>query len=473
MTATIAEPAERESANPAPEASCRSEPSLFPLPLSPFERYVMADDRLTYPMTSIIEVELDGEADREALNAGFAETLTRHPLLTARMKLGLWGSRWVGPHSQPPALQWRSSVAERQLYQGVYFSPTTSPAVQAEVLPGDGATTLVVLVHHAGTDGVGAFQFIGDVLACYGRRVAGEGEGPKLLSLDPELLKRRATFDLRFPDAPPPVNPLAAAVYETWKVLSRRPLTLPSPGRPPAAERSQRHELLRASVAEDVYQDYCGIASELDVTVNDLLLRDLFLTIHDWGGWRRRRAPRGWLRVNVPTSLRGKRDIHMPATNILGYALITKHTRECQDPSALLTAIASDTAAVRAWNLGAMFVDGIRQTDRIPGFLRVSTRLSRRFATAVLSNLGDPTRRFRARFPRRNGLLVAGNLTLRRIVGAPPVRPGTRAALALFTYANRFDIGLRVDPRWFSAEAGDEFLAAYVERLLCTRQTGV
>jgi hypothetical protein len=49
--------------------------------------------------------------------------------------------------------------------------------------------------------------------------------------------------------------------------------------------------------------------------------------------------------------------------------------------------------------------------------------------------------------------------------GAPPVRPGTRAALALFSYADKLAIALHPDRRWFSADDARELLAMYRRRL--------
>ncbi len=56
---------------------------VFPLHLTPFENYMVADDRPEYPMTFIVEFEFDGQLDPPAFEAAIDDALQRHPLLRA------------------------------------------------------------------------------------------------------------------------------------------------------------------------------------------------------------------------------------------------------------------------------------------------------------------------------------------------------------------------------------------------------
>ena len=90
-----------------------------------------------------------------------------------------------------------------------------------------------------------------------------------------------------------------------------------------------------------------------------------------------------------------------------------------------------------------------------PGFFPFVLSRQLCFSTAVLSNVGDPTRRFQSRFPRDAGRLVAGNLCLTRMQGVTPLRPGTRASFFVNSYANELTISARFDPLLFHpAETG-------------------
>jgi hypothetical protein len=90
------------------------------------------------------------------------------------------------------------------------------------------------------------------------------------------------------------------------------------------------------------------------------------------------------------------------------------------------------------------------------------------FATVVLSNLGEISRRFGVRFPHQDGRLLMGNLLFRRLIAAPPVRPMTRAAFVLNVYHGELTVSVRCDPHLFAEEDAEKFLDGLAGRL---RQT--
>jgi hypothetical protein len=102
----------------------------------------------------------------------------------------------------------------------------------------------------------------------------------------------------------------------------------------------------------------------------------------------------------------------------------------------------------------------------IPRGMQMAMTGERCFATAVLTNVGDPTRRFSVRFPRQeDNRLVIGNLLLENILGSPPLRPLTRAGAAITAYGGRLTLSLRCDPHCFSREQTRDLLAAYVTQV--------
>ena len=435
---------------------------LFPLPLVPFEQYMLADDRRHYPMTFPMQVELEGIPDRVAFDAAFRDALARHPLLNCRVAKRGSKQYWVPTQDSPPVLRWIHETEPEQRL-GRHLDLRRQSPVEGYVFAQRDRAILGLLFHHAACDGIGAMQFIGDVLAAYGQRVDGEHEPPRLLAVTAETLRVRGQFETPAPFEISAWDAFWGTVRETWKVLSRRPRALVSRQNPQALPK-QPAVLQIARMEPEVYRNLSRHAQALKVTANDLLLRDMFVTVSQWNG-SHVASRGGWMRINMPTSLRGKRDTRMPAANVLGYAMLTRHTRECDDRQRLLEAIASDTKAIRAWSLGAMFVDALRTTAQIPFGMFLGTRLMRRSATVVLSNLGDPSRRFRARFPRADGKLQAGNLRLRTIAATPPIRPGTHMAVAVINNGGELTLGLNFDPRCFSAADAASFLQQYKQQL--------
>jgi len=168
--------------------------------------------------------------------------------------------------------------------------------------------------------------------------------------------------------------------------------------------------------------------------LNDLLLLELFYTMHRWNAARRWRIPRRKYRVMMPVDLRDTRDYETPAANVIGYSFLTHKASDLRDRRRLAGRIGEETALIKYAHLGANFVEMVRIGANVRGLLPLVTSMRRTLATVILSNVGDPSRRFLAKFPRHAGRLVCGNLTLETIRGVPPMRPKTRGAFSISSY---------------------------------------
>ncbi len=221
-------------------------------------------------------------------------------------------------------------------------------------------------------------------------------------------------------------------------------------------ERHQIHQLRR-------------VATSRGVTLNDVLLRDLFLALQAWNVQHAKRT--SWrFRINVPTNLRDRPDQFMPAANVLSFAFLTRGSTDCRDPSELLRSVHAETEAIKRWRLGLYFIGGLGFASHIPGLMRWSLRRKGSFATAVLSYVG---RIFsRTRLPRQDGKLVCGNVVLESATGVPPVRPGTRVSIAVTLYGPSTLINMRCDPHHFNASQTQQLLDAYVGQIQETIRRG-
>jgi hypothetical protein len=85
--------------------------------------------------------------------------------------------------------------------------------------------------------------------------------------------------------------------------------------------------------------------------------------------------------------------------------------------------------------------------------------------TAVLTNLGDPTRRLQSRFPRQDGKLVVGNLLITGAGGAPTLRRHTHAAISVNTYCEQLTFTLHMNTMLFTREDAERFLGIYVAEI--------
>ena len=88
------------------ELAISSEPeverSLFPLPLAPFEKYMMLDDHERQPMAFVIRLYFSGRFDEAAFQQAVQRAITRHPLLRS-LVVGESFRRWKWqPVAAPP-----------------------------------------------------------------------------------------------------------------------------------------------------------------------------------------------------------------------------------------------------------------------------------------------------------------------------------------------------------------------------------
>jgi putative ABC transport system ATP-binding protein len=151
----------------------------------------------------------------------------------------------------------------------------------------------------------------------------------------------------------------------------------------------------------------------------------------------------------------------------MSFAFLTRHSLACHGSRELLESIRVETDAIRRGQLSLYFVGGlstVQSVGALPSLL--ASRFC--FATAVLTNLSDPTRRFVTRFPRTAQGLVVGDLVLEGIAAVPPVRPGTRAVFGIINTAGTFSVSLKWDPLIYSPQEAQHLLSAYVAQLQAT-----
>ena len=76
--------------------STTTDEDVFPLPLSPFERYMVLDDTDAYPMSFVLIVRLKGNLQQEVFEESVVFALRRHPLLMSTIrKVGGQGWCWT------------------------------------------------------------------------------------------------------------------------------------------------------------------------------------------------------------------------------------------------------------------------------------------------------------------------------------------------------------------------------------------
>jgi hypothetical protein len=443
----------------------KSMASVFPLPLTILETFMLADSRAGYPMMCDIELEFEGRLDRAAFEAALAFALARNPLFTCRIEPGKRGQlQWVLT-DEMPVVQWVSMDEPLDDTYGAMADLTSQSGMRVWVRHETDRTKVLLHCHHACADALGSFGFIGDLLAGYAL-ACGQQVTPRIIEPHRLLMRGQAGLDGRS---------LWRRIYDAvvgsregarFFLHSPKPLA-PSPNAPEAPATVGPIYTTR-TLPEDVTLGLRVAARSGKATTNDVLLRDLYRTMRRWNAEHGEPLNRRKLRILMPQNLRTNEDYSMPAANVMSFAFVTRRAHLCDAPGAMLESLREETDAVRRGRLSLYFLGGLESLQS-NGLLKPVLNGSFCFASAILTNVGDPTRRLGTTFARsKRGGLTIGDVVLRSIAAVPPLRPQTRAAFAVVNHGRTMSINLKWDPRSFSPLDAEQLLGQYVAQLQAT-----
>lgn len=436
------------------------------LRMTAFEAYMRADDRPDHPMTALIEVSYTGQLDRDAFEAALSDVLRQHPLLRATIDDAARRSRWVVHDDARPLIDWDDEAAPLAYPGGTEaIDLAREIGLRIWVRTGDAAGRIVLQLHHACTDGVGVVQFLTDLLKAYDAR--SKGDAPQLARDSTRLATRDQFFERPFWGR---TKALLSAASRTRKWTRLRPV--------PLGVSSSRRERIRRPMGSILHReldanetsDLLETARAAGVTVNDLLLRDLFQVLVARCGENAVDA-NDCLCVCMPMNLRVADDAHMPAANKMMMSFLRRTPWECSEPSELLRSVHEETTFIKRTRRGVRLLEVLRIAIALTGKVPPKLLAKNSFATAVLSNLGRLAGRDAGLPIDDEGRIVAGGLSIDRVVTAPNGRPGTAAVIVALTYAGRLCLSLRYESDALSQERAAVLLEAYLTQLRETAGT--
>jgi hypothetical protein len=437
---------------------------IFPLHLTPIEKFLLADDRPHCPMAFVIDLTFAGVLDRAAFDAALAEAVQRHPLLVSLVRPAKRKTLcWVSSNGQMPFVDWAKEGVPITLPNGEWINLHDEVGLRIWIRQGVDRVQMTTQFHHACCDGIGAYRFLGDLLAIYGARTSAEGPRPTMETVTVSRLRGRTDGCRYLYGTGQRSRQIRTSIAQMCRIVGQGCTPL-RPSKPKGKT--------------TIYPGYCSYtfdtaefkrlrdaANELGAMINDLLAVELFYVMEQWNASRRWSRFGQRYRIMMPVDLRDTRDYETPACNIIGYSFLGCKPSQLRNIRRLAARIREETALIKHERLGERFVDMISVGSEVRGLLPFFCSVPRTLATVVLSNIGDPSRRFLAKFRRKAGCVVAGNLVLERISGYPPVRPKTHGAFSIVSYRRELTLGLRLAPHRFSMNDTQEMLTMYVERL--------
>ena len=459
--------------------------NLFPLPLTAFERFMLADESADYPMFFYLQVRLKGVVDRNVMRSAVDQALSRHPLLCSRIETSTRVIHWVWAGGEVPEPDWDRArwMAEEPWRQPIDLTTNIGLRVWGE--QGSDHATITIQFHHVCCDGIGAAQFLEDVAIAYARHHAAStgatAELPELRPLNLELLKNRNRAEGRRVAnvSGSIVRRIRIVMKYTIRYLAQVKLPLLSKATGDDGERHPGLGLLSLKLTRAETRGLRDAAKQHNASLNDLLVRELMVTAQAWNSNISNKQPRllRWKQptfcVLVPISLRGPSDSELPACNVVSYIFIARPLMLVARPDELLISVRDEMQLVHESQAGWMFIQALKAMERIPGLLRLVMKRSRKncMSTIVLSHMGNMLNAIGSRLPKRDGRIQMGNLLVEDVCGIPPIRQGTAAALSTIMVSGCLSITIRCCPVGFPQSDAQELLNSLLQGLRQTATT--
>lgn len=436
---------------------------MFPLPSNSFERYMLGDDRESHPMAAFMEIDVRGAIDPDVLVRAFPLALDRHPLLRACV-----GYNWLGlPYwdltapRQPDIADWGTPLT---CAEGERLDLTAGTGMRTWIRDAPGRTRITIQVHHACSDALGKLTFLADWLQIYTQLAGNESASP-LPEPNWEAFRRRTqtapvSREVRRSARPP------GLLHDLVRFFHRPTVRLPGIPFEQSGEEAPFSGLYGVSVSDDVFQRIRHEAHKLCVSVNDWMLTALHIALAEWTAIHGPEPLRKMFRVTVPYNMRTDDSTYSPASNQIGYEVLSNPIDAGKDFDALSREIARCMGPVRKLRTSS-FMKLLRVSkvySRLFPF--IAQNWAKSFATVIFSNVGDVSRLFGPLVTKRDGCWTFGDLTVERIVCAPPTRPQTHLAMVVMRYGGRLHFTTRCEGRVLAPSSIRGFLDHYRSTVL-------
>lgn len=435
------------------------------------EDYMLRDDSIAYPMDCVRLLHFSGLLQKDLISRSFEEILRRQPMLGLRVEKQ--GSRyfWVEAENQPE-IHWKNWDETPECLNDCGF-----PVMKPFDLKKEGGFRLYVVeskkknwtkllfhFHHSTTDGTGEMQVLAEFMTIYARELGTIPPETQLPELEPAKLPLRANLGATWKNFLR--NFFQSEIYRqvlVWK--SAQPL-FPMEAVPPETPPTNYPFLLSLQFTLEETQAYAQKASSLGVTLNDLLLRDFYVTIQTWRKQNLQgKLPDGNVRINVPVNLRQPFHKNLPAANIFSSVFLDHSTRQIDgDPQRLLQSIHREMNDVKNRDLKFVFPRLLNFASHFPGLLELFLHSGSCRSTGVLSNL---KRVFTdVPVPRNSeGKIQLGPCVLESVDAAPPIRSKTMVSVSALTYANCLRLCFRCDGHFLSGPAIENFIKTFKNQM--------
>ena len=443
----------------------QKKPRLFPLHMTSFEHYMFVDDRAAHPMTFVVQLQMSGQLDREAFTNAVETALTRHPLLAAVIGPGKGGKDcWIKAPNLEPVLDWGKPNDPIEFPNGEFIDLRKETGLRIFVRHDNEDAIITAQFHHATCDGIGSYQYLGDLL--YEYAVNTGADLPTPADLPYKRLKDRGRISYDMNNFRTPDGKLMKTWDESLRFMKMSNVALKPEKKKKSGYRASFPSIESFEFDKNHYKELRHAAQAKGQIINDMLLEKLFITLSQWESKSSWISQRRHVCVMMPMNLREATDNDISACNAVSQAFVRYPRKALQDEKTFRSELGHEVLKLKHERAKIPFMHMMAGGHYFyPKTLKFCLDFKKCLATAILSNTGDPTKQFLTNFPKEGGLLRCGNLLLTDVGGVPPMRPGTNATISIFTYKRQLKICVRCDPNQFSKEDTQQLLQMYVDNI--------
>ncbi len=446
--------------------------SVFPLPLTPIEKFFLWDERPGWPLTSFFELNFNSSLDVGLLEKCIAKVIERNPLLRATIVGNGHDLRWVlsdKPFSllslqdEPPVMDGSVRPINLRKEHGCRFWCDTR----------EGCSQIIAQLHHSVCDGIAFRNICIDILQLY---AAGTHDQPQAMQ-ERRLFCERVEYSqlgdrFHFGHLGKPKRETTTwqRIKNAWYFHFQPPTPLikdksrdtdPKSQSLAASQDVSASPLCNVVFNRDFSERVLRACREKGLGVNQLAMAMLFRTCYLWNRKRGDRRKNGRLRILMPVDLRGREDVRMPAANRLSLSFLGRNYSQCDDLDRLIDSVQAELQEVKDTHLYLDLLKGIQFGCQWPRFMRWALARHKSMATAALTYTGDLARGMTRLFPGVDDHLRVGNALLSSTMGAPPVRQNTNISMAVCINWGQICIAAMWDRTVFSKRDCQDFLELY------------
>ncbi len=416
-------------------------------------------------MTGVFRLRFSGKLNFDAMDSAIQQTVERHPLVRSTVRDDAKrGHVWDVADSSTIKLERWTANSQNEYPVASFMDLTKGVGTRIWLVDNSVAHDLVAQIHHACTDALGMCLFIEDLLMLYARNIGAIESNVQLRPLDNQRLPLRNYFGLTWKKTLRLIPLQLLGLHVVGKFFLRNAVPL---GCPRQNTHTKQQVVFPSPMSlgldADTTSKVLAAAKNKNVTVNDLLVRDLFLAINAWRSQNEPQLKKGWVRFFVPINHRVQEDATLSAANIMSAVFLERHPGQLNDPESLLRSLQTQMKRVKRYQLGFLFIAAHALLSRMPRLRERVIRQGKCISSCVFSNIGVVFKQ--SLLPQRDGKLLVGDTTLDNIDFVAPLRPLTSAAFCVSTYAKRLSINLHFDPRAISKQQAEELLQTLASKI--------